>query len=102
MSVRAVSVALALLALSGGALGATHVVKVEGMTFQPASLTVMRGDTVVWVNNDVVPHTVTAAGKFDSRNIEAGRRWTWTATAGGRFDYVCSYHPGMKGRVEVK
>jgi plastocyanin len=49
-----------------------------------------------------VPHTASAAGKFDSREITAGGKWSWTAKAPGRIDYVCTYHPGMKGAVIVQ
>lgn len=94
--------ALALLALPALAGAATQTVTIEGMKFQPASVTVKRGDTVVWQNKDVVPHTATAAGKFDSKNVDGGQSWTWTAGAKGRYDYVCTYHPGMKGTVVVE
>ena len=79
-----------------------HVVTIEGMKNQPATLEVKRGDKVVWQNKDLVPHTVTAAGKFDSREIAPGKSWSWTATSPGQYDYVCTYHPGMKGSVIVK
>jgi plastocyanin len=72
------------------------------MRFEPATVTVRPGDTVVWKNKDLVPHSATAAGKFDSRQIAGSRSWTWTAGAKGRYDYVCLYHPGMKGTVVVE
>jgi plastocyanin len=100
--VRTFAVAFALLAAAGAASAATHVVTIEGMKFQPATLTVKRGDTVTWKNNDLVPHTATAAGKFDSTNIAAGKSWSWKAAAPGQYDYVCIYHPGMKGSLTVK
>lgn len=90
------------LALSGAAWSATHVVTIEGMKFEPAVVTVRPGDTVVWQNKDVVPHTATAAGSFDSREIAAGKRWSWTARKAGRHAYVCTYHPGMQGTVVVQ
>ena len=37
-----------------------HTVTIEGMRFQPEMLTVERGDTIVWVNKDLVPHTATS------------------------------------------
>jgi plastocyanin len=44
----------------------THTVTIEEMRFHPERLTVARGDTIVWVNRDLVPHTATsAAGRFD-------------------------------------
>ena len=38
-----------------------HTVLIEGMRFQPKGLTVAAGDTVVWINRDMVPHTATSA-----------------------------------------
>jgi len=40
----------------------THRVVIRGLKYQPESLVVRRGDAVVWVNDDPMPHTVTAAG----------------------------------------
>jgi len=94
--------ALALLALPALAAAETQTVTIEGMKFQPATVTVKRGDKIVWQNKDVVPHTATAAGKFDSKNIDARQSWTWTVGAKGNYDYVCTYHPGMKGTVVVE
>ena len=93
---------LGLLALPCAALAATHEVTIEGMKFLPAVVTVRPGDKVVWRNKDMVPHTVTAARRFDSREIAAGGSWTWTARGRGRHDYVCTYHPGMTGAVVVQ
>ena len=89
-------------ALPGLAGAATHTVKIEGMKFVPASLTVKRGDKVVWQNQDVVPHTATVKGKFDSGNIATGKSWSHAMKKAGRFDYVCTFHPGMKAVVEVQ
>jgi plastocyanin len=99
---RALLFAVALLAACGAASAETHVVTIEGMKFQPATLSVKPGDTVTWRNKDVVPHTATAAGKFDSGNIAAGQSWSWKAAAKGEFGYVCTYHPGMKATLTVK
>jgi plastocyanin len=99
---RAAALAFALLASCGGAAAETHVVIIEDMKFQPAVLTVKAGDTVTWRNKDMVPHTATAAGRFDSRNIAAGQSWSWKAEAPGQFGYVCTYHLGMKGAVTVR
>jgi plastocyanin len=102
MTIRTAFCALALLALPTLAGAATQTVIIEGMKFQPANVTVKPGDTIVWQNKDVVPHTATAAGKFDSKNVDGGQSWTWTAGAKGRYDYVCTYHLGMKGTVVVE
>ena len=102
MSMRCAACALALLVLPFAAGAETHTVVIEGMQMQPAALTVKRGDKVTWRNKDIVPHTVTAPGKFDSKGISGGASWSWTAGAKGRYDYVCTYHPGMKATLTVE
>jgi plastocyanin len=95
---------LAVLALALPALAAaeTHTITIDGMKFVPATLTLVRGDTVVWRNQDVVPHTATSAGRFDSGQLATGATWSWTAKESGRLEYLCTYHPGMTGAVVVK
>ena len=81
----------------------THTVTMENMRFQPESLTVARGDTVVWVNKDLVPHTATSkAGKFDSKIIQAEKSWRFTARTKGEFAYICTFHPTMTAMLRVK
>ena len=81
----------------------THTVTVENMQFSPASLTVSPGDRIVWVNQDLFPHTATADSKaFDSRDIAAGASWTYVAVRSGEYAYSCTFHPTMKGRLVVR
>jgi len=79
----------------------THTVAISNFKFAPATLTVNSGDSVVWKNADVAPHTATGKG-FDSGTIAAGASWRFTATRKGTFSYICSFHPTMKGRLIVK
>ncbi|MBA2965123.1 MULTISPECIES: cupredoxin domain-containing protein [Ramlibacter] len=92
----------ALAALPALAAAETHVVTMEAMGFRPAELVVRPGDRVVWQNKDLVPHTATARGRFDSGEIAAGKSWAWTAPGPGRLDYVCTFHPGMKAGIVVQ
>lgn len=82
----------------------THTVTIEGMKFQPEALTVAVGDIVVWVNQDLVPHTATSskAGIFDSKLIEPDKSWKLIVRTQGDFDYVCTYHPTMKATLRVE
>lgn len=97
-------VCAAALACAGGAFaaGATHTVVIEGVKYEPGALTVNRGDTVVWMNKDPFPHTVTANAAFDSHDIAAGKSWKYTARKPGEYAYVCTLHPNMKGTLTVK
>ena len=83
---------------------ATHTVTIDATSFTPASLSIRAGDTVVWVNKDILPHTATESAKkgFDSGMLATGASWKRTFTAKGEVTYVCVYHPTMKGRVQVK
>jgi len=79
-----------------------HTIAMDGTGFVPEALTVQRGDRVVWVNQDPLPHTATADGTFDSKSIAAGQSWSYVARKPGEFAYVCQFHPGMKGTLIVK
>ena len=101
-AVRSWTGALLLMLAVAPALAETHTVVIDGMQFQPATLAVRRGDTIVWRNKDLVPHTATVKGGFDSGNIDPGKQWSWTVRGDGRIDYICTYHPGMKASLTVR
>lgn len=79
-----------------------HTVTIADMKFTPAAITVKKGDTVTWVNKDIFPHTATAAGTFDSREVKPNAKWTYRATKAGDYSYICTLHPNMKGTLKVE
>ncbi len=84
------------------AAGQSHVVTIEGMKFVPERLDVAVGDTVKFVNKDLVPHTVTAAKqRVESGEIAADRSWTFRPRAKGEVGYICRLHPVMHGSLVV-
>jgi plastocyanin len=85
-----------------GAPATTHTVVIKATSYAPQALTIKRGDTVVWVNEDPFPHTVTAAGAFDSKSIAAGASWKYTPRHAGEYAYTCTFHPNMKGTLRVE
>jgi plastocyanin len=75
-------------------------VKMAGLSFAPGTLTVARGTTVVFDNDDTAPHTVTArSGGVDSGVLDPGKQFSLTVTDG--FDYFCSIHPSMTAKIAV-
>jgi len=85
-------------AAAGGGAGGT--VRMAGLAFAPGTLTVARGATVVFDNEDTAPHTVTArSGGVDSGVIDPGRQFSLTVSDG--FDYFCSIHPSMTAKIAV-
>jgi len=79
----------------------TDTVVIDNMEFQPAQLTIHRGDTVVWINKGIVEHNVTedSLETWTSGDINIGE--TWKMTPEESFHYFCSIHPTMKGVVSV-
>ncbi len=55
---------------------------------------------ITWTNRDSAPHTITG-DNFDSGSISQGSTFSQTFKDAGTFDYVCTIHPSMKGKVVV-
>jgi plastocyanin len=80
--------------------GGGNVVGMAGLAFAPATLTVAKGTTVVFDNDDTAPHTVTAMSGFpDSGVIDPGK--SFNLVAAESFDYFCAIHPGMTAKLVV-
>ena len=70
--------------------------------YDPAVIRIKAGTTVMWMNDDVVAHTVTADdGSFDSGFLNPGQSWSFTFDKAGTYAYHCTPHPWMKGTVIV-
>lgn len=81
----------------------SYSVNIENMKFNTENVTAQKGDTVVWTNNDLVPHTVTALDQsFDSKVIDAGKTWTLVLKKIGITNYKCTFHPSMIGKITVQ
>lgn len=82
--------------------GREHVVTIRAMAFDPPSLVVASGDRVTWRNEDLVSHTATADGRFDSGEIAAGKSYTVTVRQPGEVRYRCTLHPTMLATLRVQ
>lgn len=99
-----------------------HVVSIaiQGLSFNPARITVAPGTTIHWVNRDNVDHDVTSGesitgrkarsaartkfpdGRFASGLFGQGQTFTVSFDKPGKYPYFCSIHPFMKGQVNVR
>jgi plastocyanin len=83
---------------------ATDKVTIRNFAFSPANITVKKGTTVTWTNQDSTAHTVT---ETDGQNgpksdlLNMGQSYTFTFNTAGTFKYECSVHPQMTGTVTV-
>ncbi len=96
--------AIALCAVVPGA-GAAEPVRIEirKFAFLPKEITVAPGTTVVWVNHDETPHTISAADhEFVSKALDTDDRYEHTFENEGDVQYFCTVHPFMVGVVHVR
>jgi plastocyanin len=88
---------------SGAAQAKTIDVVIEHFAFAPASIEVEAGDTVVFTNRDITPHTATATdGSWTTNDIASGKSAAVVVPAKGDGAYFCKYHSVMKGRLIIK
>lgn len=83
---------------------ATDKVSIKDFAFSPASITVTKGTTVTWTNNDTTAHTVVENDGKDGPNssdVKPGDSYTFTFSQAGTYQYHCSLHPQMTGTVTV-
>lgn len=76
-------------------------VSIQNFAFNPGTLTVKKGTTVTWTNNDVVPHEP-KSNTFDSGPLANGQSFSFTFNQTGTFDYSCAIHPSMTGKIIVE
>ena len=80
----------------------TVEVVIEHFAFVPSSIEVAPGDSVVFTNRDITPHTATAVdGSWTTEDIAGGQSETLVVPTTAGAAYVCRYHPVMKGRLVI-
>ncbi len=74
----------------------------------PSKISIRQGEFVTWLNEDAAFHTVTSGtyenpnGMFDSGHLDPNESFTVKFEESGTFDYFCTLHPWMKGKVVVE
>jgi plastocyanin len=94
-------------ALVAGPAGAarTATVSLEDVRFKPGTVIVKKGDRVRWQWNDgSTPHDVASRGtrRFKSSSVKTRGTHLVRFTRTGTYRYVCTIHPGMKGKIVVR
>ena len=92
---------------SGG--GAVEV-SMKDIAFNPGSITINKGDTVTWTNDESIGHDVTKTdgpgpdfSSGDPGGMGEGDTFSETFTTPGEISYECTVHaPGMSGTITVK
>lgn len=76
---------------------------IQNFSFQPEAVSVKVGATVVWKNDDSVPHQIASdeSGIFGSSILGRGQEYSFTFDKAGEYDYRCAIHLSMKGKITV-
>jgi plastocyanin len=79
-----------------------HVITIKEMQFTPATTTANPGDTIIFVNQDMLVHDVTEASgqTWTSGPIPVGKSFLFIAKRS--VAYFCSIHPSMRGEIVVR
>lgn len=79
----------------------TNTVTIQNFAFNPGTLTVKQGETVTWMNQDAATHKI-KSDTFNSPDLNQGDKFEFIFNNKGSFDYNCSIHPSMTGKIIVE
>ncbi len=89
---------------ASGGLGIKTDVEIKNFKFNPETVTIPAGTTVIWTNNDSTNHTVvsTTGNEMDSGSLNPGETFAHMFNVPGTYEYHCSIHTTMVGKVVVE
>jgi plastocyanin len=77
-------------------------IEIDNHAYSPAILTIAAGTTVTWKNDDDTAHNVRATDKaFASGALDTDDTYRHTFAAPGEYEYYCTLHPYMVGKIVV-
>ncbi|HYJ35984.1 MAG TPA: plastocyanin/azurin family copper-binding protein [Rhizomicrobium sp.] len=84
------------------AADAGHTITQKGRVFRPGEVTIGRGETLTFTNEDSFIHQIYVDGLFDSEEKAPGEVLNETFSSAGTFQVRCHIHPTMRMTVRVK
>ena len=90
--------------LSAGALAANQVITQQGRVFSSESVSIKKGASLTFLNDDSVPHNILSASKGNEFNLGSqapGTSTDVTFKEAGEVQVLCAIHPRMKMTVKV-
>jgi len=86
---------------SGSAPAATLQITMENLVISPAETSAKVGDTIEWINKDILAHTATARNGDWDVTMPPKQTVTLVLKKAGTVDYYCRFHPNMKATLSV-
>jgi plastocyanin len=96
-----VMTALALGAQSVSAQAATIQITMENLVISPTEASAKVGDTIEWINKDILAHTATAQNGDWDVTLPPKKTGMLVLKKAGTVDYYCRFHPNMKATLTV-
>lgn len=80
----------------------THIIEIKQMKFVPSQVVVSPGDSIRWINRDIVAHNVAEETSTDWKSPDLNTGESFTIKIHKEQSYLCTLHPVMKGKIELK
>lgn len=94
--------ALLLAASAAAAAPHAYTVTIDKMKFGPVPAALHKGDAIIWVNRDFLRHSVTAMDHSFDVDLQPNAKARTVLNKAGAIPFVCRYHPGMRGVLQVR
>lgn len=78
------------------------IVYIRSSNFEPNTITIKKGEKITWINMDQSQHSIVSQGNFDSGTLQTGQSFSKVFDRTGTYDYICSFHTSMKGKIVVE
>ena len=78
-----------------------HIIEIKNFAFVPAQVKVAKGDKVIWINRDTIPHNIVNQKNAHvlSKTLEKGDKFTFIVQKD--MNYACGFHPSMLGSLQL-
>ncbi len=76
-------------------------VTIKNFAFNPQTVTIDKGTTVKWTNEDDTTHKI-KSDTFNSDYLNKGNTYEFTFTNSGTYPYSCAIHPSMTATIVVR
>jgi plastocyanin len=94
-------VAVLMAGMSVSAPAATLQITMDDLVIAPAEASAKVGDTIEWINKDILAHTATARNGDWDINMPAKKTVTSVLKKAGTIEFYCRFHPNMKATLTV-
>ena len=79
-----------------------HTIEIKGFEFVPAHVKLSRGDRVLWINRDSIPHNIVNRKNDKTLSPTLSKGDEFSAIIIEDMDYACGFHPSMLGDIKLK